>query len=64
MGASVPAWVSAVLFMGRWWWWLGVRGLPLCSMLAVAPRGKVVGGSARLREKPTHLELKRKPDMN
>ena len=29
MGASVPAWVSAVLFMGRWWWWLGVRGLPL-----------------------------------
>ena len=39
-------------------------GQPSCSMLAVAPRGKVVGGSARLREKPTHLELKRKPDMN
>lgn len=29
MGASVPAWVSAVLFMGRWWWWWG--GVPLNS---------------------------------
>lgn len=37
---------------------------PSCSMSAVAPRGEVVGSSARLRDQPTHLKLKRKPDMN